>query len=101
MKAYVNWFESDAKKARAATGDQTIRDGAVTVQFNPSPEHWLMSETEAREWCANLNRSGVSFDAFPDHVCKFQIEEVRPGEWAIVCNEHPHPVSGSPSELFS
>lgn len=92
MKAYVNYFDSDGVRARAETGDESIRDDECVIQYNPSPI-WKTGLFEAQNNCAVLNRANVHAYKLPNHWCQFEIEEVGQDEYAIVCQNHPDTVN--------
>jgi hypothetical protein len=48
MNAYVNYFDSDGARARAAIKADDIRDEEFVVQYNSYPDHWKMSRWEAQ-----------------------------------------------------
>lgn len=89
MNAYVNYFDSDGARARAATKANDIRDDEFVVQYSSSPDHWKMSRWEAQSNCDILNRANVCAKNWPEHHCNFEIEEVGTDEYAIVCKTHP------------
>lgn len=89
MRAFVNYVDTDGARARKAMNVDDIRDDEMVVQYSQSPEHWKMSEWEARSWCTVLNRANVYATKWPQHHCTFEIVEVGPEEYAIVCNDHP------------
>jgi hypothetical protein len=61
----------------------------------PEPQHllftraplWKIPRALAESHCSELN----SYDAkyFRRHHCRFEIEEVEPGRFALVCPDHP------------
>jgi len=89
MKAYVKYFDTDAARARQQTGWSDIRDGQTAVEYSRSPEYWKMGEWEARTSCEDLNRANVYPIHRPSHMCQFEVEQIRDGEFVIVCNNHP------------
>jgi hypothetical protein len=59
----------------------------VLVDFRPSPDEWTMSLIEdAQSRCRELNGFRVHIGL---HYCQFEVEEVQPGKFAIVCKSHP------------
>lgn len=89
----MNYFDTDAQRARAAIKFDDIRDGETVVQFNDSPEHWKMGLVEAQNNCDILNRANVHAKNWPEHRCHFEVEVVGEDQYAIFCNTHPRFVS--------
>ena len=89
MKAYVNYFDTDGARARAAIRSDDIRDNETVVQFNSSPGHWTMGLFEAERNCDILNSAHIHAKNWTNHWCQFEIEKVGKDDYAIVCKEHP------------
>ena len=62
----------------------------LPVQFSGKPG-WTMSRDQAKVLCAELNSAGVRLPQFPGHQCLFDIQEVHPGAFAVLCVSHPEP----------
>lgn len=95
MSAYVNYFDTDVARARAAIKDETIGDDEFVVQYSVSPETWKMGHVEAQANCALLNRAHVHSVEWPDHWCHFVAVPAGEFEYAVVCEDHPefaHPI---------
>jgi hypothetical protein len=83
MKAYVREFhqvkEDETPYARLLT----------LVDYIRISDHWSMPRWDADRICDDLNNAQVHPERCPEHLCQFEVEEVGPEEFAIVCNAHP------------
>lgn len=89
MKAYVNYYDGDGKRARETIGDDSIRDDQCVVQFSVSPDHWKLHYGEAQVVCGELNHAQIHSAKWPGHECHFEVEQVGEFECVIVCPDHP------------
>jgi hypothetical protein len=89
MKAYVNYYDGDGKRARETIGDNSIRDDQCVVQFSASPDRWKLNYTEAYAVCGELNHAEISSVKWPGHECHFTVEQVGEFEYVVVCPDHP------------
>lgn len=89
MKAYINYYVGDGKRARETIGDNSIRDDQCVVQFSASPDHWKLNYTEAHAVCGELNHAEIGSVKWPGHECHFTVEQVGEFEYVILCPDHP------------
>ena len=85
MKAYVFGYRPIKEQERLET---TVgSDGDYWVKYSATPENWTIPERRLADVeCDILRRMRVHVDA---HYCEFSVEELRDGEFAVVCTTHP------------
>ena len=92
-KAYIRYHNPQwADPVRPLAGP---RD---RVQFSHKPEYGRMHRAAACTLCDRLNAAQMCSG---DHVCVFDIEEVRPGRFSVCCIFHPDFAEGESSEALS
>lgn len=88
MRAYVRGYQP-----KPATDIDYSRRPIQThdVQFSIQPEWKLGSRELAEVDCRTLNDMQVHPLIQPLHTCHFEVEEIEPGLFGIVCTTHPEP----------
>jgi hypothetical protein len=84
LKAFVKLCTSELRDP-----SQQVAQPQTLVEYSPDFHHWTMGRDAASLLCAKLNSAKVHSLQHPEHQCLFDIEEVEPGGFAVLCVFHP------------
>lgn len=87
-KLYVSGVarEEVVSNSNAVLG-QTARElPRVVVSYEERPVWEIPYFDEAQVRCSQLNFGHIRVGS---HICKFVVEEVSPGKFALACEDHP------------
>ena len=99
MKAYVSYHDPSADDESSQFPRKVTR-----VQYSYVPDHWKMGYNEASYRRDELNVADVYSVLWPEHHCRFEVEQAEEYGFAIFCNDHPdfiEPGAEAEAEAFS
>jgi hypothetical protein len=84
VKAFVKLCNSEWRDP-----SQRVARPQTLVEYSRDFHHWTMIRDAASLLCGKLNSAKVHSLQHPEHHCLFDIEEVEPGGFAVLCIFHP------------